>query len=388
MEDRKQRDLKKTTHLWRRPRWNYCEQKMYVHTLSRVEGLRLGRYTHVLGPLTYAHLVFHRSWKFSTNLDQEYEVADDHLKASLPPVIQAAFSILPHLLATQIMTQNTLLAQYYTLLHGFCDEESFPNPPQSAGQLIQTWDQDFRPVQKEIETGINCVSSGKTVRMSMRIEEKPHGSVTGLNIRNGISSQTHRRPSQQSLDDKPHGSVTGLNIRNGVQQRLPSNQQPSALKPPPSPPVSAASDPPSPDYRPDRPRITSVPSQTALGLATPNYNSSALTSPSPGDSVMHAPAGPRGDYFGRDRLPSGSSMASVAAGKKKPPPPPPKRIPSTQGFFVTALYDFSGEGHGDLSFREGDRIKVVKKTGSTDDWWDGELRGAQGSFPANYCQAV
>lgn len=102
---------------------------------------------------------------------------------------------------------------------------------------------------------------------------------------------------------------------------------------------------------------------------------------------MHAPAGPRGDYFGRDRLPSGSSIASVAAGKKKPPPPPPKRIPSTQGFFVTALYDFTGEGEGDLSFKEGDRIKVVKKTGSTDDWWDGELKGSQGSFPANYCQA-
>lgn len=103
---------------------------------------------------------------------------------------------------------------------------------------------------------------------------------------------------------------------------------------------------------------------------------------------MHAPAGPRGDYFGRDRLPSGSTIASIAAGKKKPPPPPPKRIPSTQGFFVTALYDFAGEGQGDLFFREGDRIKVIKKTESTDDWWEGELKGAQGSFPANYCQAI
>lgn len=253
---------------------------------------------------------------------------------------------------------------------------------------MQTWDQDFRPVQKEIETGLNCISSGKTVRMSMRIEEKPHGSVTGLNIRNGISSQTHRRPSQHSLDDKPHGSVTGLNIRNGVQQRLPSTQQSNALKPPPSPAISATSDPPSPDYRQDRPRITSAPSQTALGLATPNYNSFAVMSPLPRDPAMHAPAGPRGDYFGRDRLPSGSTMASIAAGKKKPPPPPPKRIPSTQGFFVTALYDFAGEGQGDLSFREGDRIKVIKKTESTDDWWEGELKGAQGSFPANYCQAI
>lgn len=287
------------------------------------------------------------------------------------------------------MAQNTLLAQYYTLLHEYCGGEGFPEPPHSAGQVISTWDQNFRPVKHEIETGLGCIAKGKAVQTSMRIEEKPHGSMTGLNVRNGVSSQVHRRPSgQATIEDKPYNSTTGLNIRNGVSQRLPSNQG-NGLKPLPSPAISAVSDPPSPDYRDgSRPRISSVPSQTSLGLATPNYNSSTLTSPSPSDPAMHAPAGPRGDYFTRDRIPSGSSMASVAAGKKKPPPPPPKKMPSTQGFWVTALYDFAGEGQGDLSFREGDRIKVVKKTASTDDWWEGELRGVQGSFPANYCQAA
>ena len=81
-------------------------------------------------------------------------------------------------------------------------------------------------------------------------------------------------------------------------------------------------------------------------------------------------------------------MVTAVAMKKKPPPPPPKRTPSTQGIWVKALYDFQGQGKGDLVFREGDRIKVVKKTESTDDWWEGELKGVQGSFPANYCQAV
>ena len=215
-------------------------------------------------------------------------------------------------------------------------------------------------MKQELETGLACVSGGKAVRQSMRLEEKPHGSVTGLNIRNGISSHTQRRPSNQ----------------------------PNALKPPPSPAISASSDPPSPDYRESRPRICSAPSQTALGLATPNYNSSAVSSPLTAESATHAPAGPRADYFSRDRLASGSSIASIAAGKKKPPPPPPKRIPSSQGVWVTALYEFAGEGQGDLSFREGDKIKVVKKTDSTDDWWEGELKGVQGSFPANYCQPL
>ena len=313
-------------------------------------------------------------------MSQEYQIADDHLKSSLPPVVTAAFSILPHLLAAQIMTQNTLLAQSYTLLHDFCDREGFPDPPPSANAIMSTWDADFRPVKQEFES-VACIAGGKTLRTSMRIEEKPHGSVTGLNIRNGISSQRH--PSQSRIEDKPQ------NIRNGISaQRRPSGNQSNALMPP-SPAMSATSDPPSPDHRESsRPRIASVPSQTSLGLSTPNYNSSAVASPPPGDPAMHAPAGPRGDYFNRDRLPSNSSMtmASIAAGKKKPPPPPPKKIPSAQGTWVTALYEFAGQGHGDLVFREGDRIKVTKKTESTDDWWEGELHGVHGSFPANYCQ--
>ena len=282
------------------------------------------------------------------------------------------------------MTQNTLLAQYYTLLHDFCDQESFPDPPTEANQILSTWDSDFRPVKQEIET-FACVKGGKTVLQPMYIEEKPHGSVTGLNIRNGISAQRHPG---KSIEDKPHGSVTGLNIRNGMSaQRRPSN--PNMLKPSSSPAISASSDPPSPDYRENaRPRITSVPSQTSLALATPNYTSSAVASPSPGDPATHAPAGPRADYFTRDRLPSSSSMASIAAGKKKPPPPPPKRLPSTQDYWVTALYEFAGQGKGDLVFKEGDRIKVVKRTDSIDDWWEGELKGVQGSFPANYCQPI
>jgi amphiphysin len=76
-----------------------------------------------------------------------------------------------------------------------------------------------------------------------------------------------------------------------------------------------------------------------------------------------------------------------AAGKKKPPPPPPpKKIGSFHAQYVTAMYDFDSHTAGDLSFREGDRIKVIKKTESSQDWWEGEVNGARGSFPANYCK--
>lgn len=83
---------------------------------------------------------------------------------------------------------------------------------------------------------------------------------------------------------------------------------------------------------------------------------------------------------------SGASRTDYFANtavKKKPPPPPP-RAGSSNALFVTALYDFAGESQGDLAFGEGDRIRVLKRTESTDDWWEGELRGVKGSFPANY----
>jgi amphiphysin len=80
----------------------------------------------------------------------------------------------------------------------------------------------------------------------------------------------------------------------------------------------------------------------------------------------------------------GASPSIIAAKKKPPPPPPPKKIGSFHGEFVIAMYDFDAHSEGDLSFREGDRIRVTKKTQSSQDWWEGELNGQKGSFPANY----
>ncbi|KAL1842821.1 hypothetical protein VTJ49DRAFT_4150 [Mycothermus thermophilus] len=65
--------------------------------------------------------------------------------------------------------------------------------------------------------------------------------------------------------------------------------------------------------------------------------------------------------------------SSIAAGKKKPPPPPPPRRTA-------------GQRTGDLSFLQGDRIRVIERTGTDQDWWTGEVNGVTGKFPANYCK--
>lgn len=58
-----------------------------------------------------------------------------------------------------------------------------------------------------------------------------------------------------------------------------------------------------------------------------------------------------------------------------PPPPPPKRE------IAVGLYAFKAEDDTELPFNKGDRITVLSKQG---EWWEGELNGKRGMFPANY----
>ena len=53
--------------------------------------------------------------------------------------------------------------------------------------------------------------------------------------------------------------------------------------------------------------------------------------------------------------------------------------------YVVALYDFAAQADGDLDFKVGDRIEVVERSGSAEDWWTGRLNGRTGVFPGG-CQ--
>jgi amphiphysin len=83
-----------------------------------------------------------------------------------------------------------------------------------------------------------------------------------------------------------------------------------------------------------------------------------------------------------------ASTSSFASGKKAPPPPPPLKpkpgAPPKQ--FCTAIFDYEAQAEGDLSFSAGERIEIVERTDSADDWWTGKVNGRQGIFPGNYTQ--
>lgn len=70
-----------------------------------------------------------------------------------------------------------------------------------------------------------------------------------------------------------------------------------------------------------------------------------------------------------------------------PPLPSVPSVPPTQGEQrkVKALYSLDAAAPGELSFKEGDWIEVVREDPSG--WWEGRLNGETGRFPFNYTQA-
>lgn len=61
---------------------------------------------------------------------------------------------------------------------------------------------------------------------------------------------------------------------------------------------------------------------------------------------------------------------------------------SAGGEKAVALYTFKGEQDGDLEFKKGDVITIVKRSESKDDWWTGRRAGRDGIFPANYVELM
>ncbi|KAI0172407.1 hypothetical protein GGR52DRAFT_590904 [Hypoxylon sp. FL1284] len=310
----------------------------------------------------------------------EFNMADSHLRETLPPLVTATFSIIPPLIAAVVTIQNRLLGLYYTTLHNYCQDYSFPSPPPPMESVVSMWSSDYDPIRRQVES-ITCIAGGKAVRQPMKL---PDDTSNGTN------------------DERKHSTASSISEK-GIRRSASGFLNNGNANPPPTGP------------RPNRiPSSTSIASQASNGLQTRpsfanNLTPTDFTTASrlgqggtPTPSISPGATQPRPDYFGRPSTASTttsnasfSTAASAFSGgvinKKKPPPPPPpkKKISAYHpAEYVVAQYPFSGQGAGDLSFREGDRIKIVKKTGTDQDWWVGELDGVKGSFPANYCKAA
>ncbi|QIX00278.1 hypothetical protein AMS68_005795 [Peltaster fructicola] len=340
-----------------------------------------------------------------------YQTADDHVKENFPGVTDAIYSLIPYLVTTTIMLQTTLVGQLYTVLDAYTRYQRMPNPAPNDAEIVAAWENEFTALRKELESGLKTISNGKAVHMGMALPEKQTSSTFGRLM--GRKPPPPPPSSQPARSPRPSiGSRPSISPRPSIQW---TEEEEAAPPQPPRPAVSpnlasttpvekprsisygqapSYGQPPTYDLKPTalvpqwQQRRPSWSDQQSNGgasppsrYATPLNGSSPMLSPTPSTNI---------EYFASRRTSTASSIASSAAAigaKKKPPPPVPiKRIASSPAQYVTALYDFEGQSSGDLPFREGDRIRVVKKTDSVDDWWTGELKGITGSFPANYVQ--
>lgn len=272
---------------------------------------------------------------------------------------------MPPLLGNLILIQNRLLGLYYTTLHEYCLEFGFPSPPPPMEEVIAIWNAAASPARSEIET-ISFIARGKGARQPSTSTPAPNGfrrTVTGL--------IPGAKPNPQTRALRAPAPPTSL------QPPSPGEDRPRQ----PSPASSTRS-------RPDYTNPTDFTTATILGGAAVRRTATEPVLP---NHLAHpSPSAQQRDYFSPRGSPAsnmgssnsaGASVgvaqlangfgASIAAKKKPPPPPPPpKRIPSTKpDEWVVAQYAFEGQGQGDLSFREGDRIRIITKTETDQDWY-------------------
>ncbi|KAJ6787357.1 hypothetical protein PWT90_05948 [Aphanocladium album] len=73
-----------------------------------------------------------------------------------------------------------------------------------------------------------------------------------------------------------------------------------------------------------------------------------------------------------------------APGRPSAPKPTFNTAASLNKNEAIALYNFDADQPGDLGFKKGDVITVLKKTESDNDWWTGMIGTRHGIFPSNY----
>ncbi|KAK6203610.1 BAR domain-containing protein [Scheffersomyces amazonensis] len=110
----------------------------------------------------------------------------------------------------------------------------------------------------------------------------------------------------------------------------------------------------------------------------PGYQSP--TTPAYGGYGAQQPATPTYGGYGA-AAPASASPASSVPGVAPAYPTPVATAES-----CTALYDYTAQTQGDLTFPAGAQIEIVQRTGDANGWWTGRYNGQTGVFPGNYVQ--
>ncbi|KMU74228.1 hypothetical protein CISG_04578 [Coccidioides immitis RMSCC 3703] len=114
--------------------------------------------------------------------------------------------------------------------------------------------------------------------------------------------------------------------------------------------------------------------RTYSTMAGPNDHFSSR-----GRSFTAGPYG--GDYVYRNKKPARPTAPKPVFGNK------PSQ-PALQKNQAIALFTFDPDQEGDLGFKKGDVITILKRTDKKEDWWTGRIGDRTGVFPSNYVDVM
>jgi amphiphysin len=247
---------------------------------------------------------------------------DEKMTDAIPVVVELISTFFNPIMNTMYAVQIDLYQHLYASVYEYATSQGLNN----TDNVVDECQALYEPIRQRAESEIKSLREGKIAKTPGR---DSNGSRPGLYSRKSSANG---------------GSFASVGASAG---KLSSGIQ-SGLKSPPPPPTSSPS--PSSTYQ----KLPLSSSSTMMSLS----QASSYVTPSTADIKK----------------------------KRPPPPPPPKPSVGVKPEFVVAMYDFAGQSEGDLAFAAGTKIKVVKKTDSMEDWWEGEVHGRRGMFPRNYCQ--
>lgn len=123
-------------------------------------------------------------------------------------------------------------------------------------------------------------------------------------------------------------------------------------------------------------------------------NRSNTTRANPAETFDSLETRNRSNTYGSDRV---SAYANFGSEKKQPPGRPTAPKPmfganKTGGSAgpdqAVAKFTFDADQPGDLGFKKGEVITIIKRTENATDWWTGRIGDREGIFPSNYVDTV
>ncbi|KAJ5956047.1 hypothetical protein N7501_010326 [Penicillium viridicatum] len=139
------------------------------------------------------------------------------------------------------------------------------------------------------------------------------------------------------------------------------------------------------DYR-DKPRRANTWADDVYDRPASGLGRSATT---------RAPVGDSFDGYGRNRSNTAPFEEEYVYSDRRPTrPTAPKPVfqqktgaAQLRSDQAVALFTFDADQEGDLGFKKGEIITILKRTEKAEDWWTGRIGDRVGIFPSNYVEA-